>query len=223
MKNLFLFLAPLLVSLASLGQNVGIGTDSPHPSAALEITDSSRGILIPRMTMAQRNAIQNPAEGLMIYQTDSTKGYWYWDGVEWKSNSRTNAGIISNVNGITSFYFPNDSLYYYGQALNSCSYINYNGYNDWRVPTYEEVQNIIRRYGSNIFPTGSVSAYWTSSIVSQTQSNSYADPEVFAFYLVTNDMASGQPIFPYFNVTRICRYVNNNNLLPSKCKLLLIR
>jgi len=65
-------------SVFSYSQNVGIGTTTPHASAALEIQDTSRGILIPRMTMAQRNAIANPAEGLMVYQTDSTFGFWYW-------------------------------------------------------------------------------------------------------------------------------------------------
>jgi hypothetical protein len=51
------------------------------------------------MTMAQRNAIQNPAEGLMVYQTDSTKGYWYWDGTTWQNFTLNNSNnIISNTN-----------------------------------------------------------------------------------------------------------------------------
>jgi hypothetical protein len=75
------------------GGSVGIKTTAPSASAALEIKDTTRGILIPRMTMAQRNAIQNPAEGLMVYQTDSTKGYWYWDGSLWLSQTRDNSSI----------------------------------------------------------------------------------------------------------------------------------
>jgi hypothetical protein len=79
----------------SYSQNIGIGTNTPHASAALEIQDSSKGILIPRMTMAQRTAIQNPAEGLMVYQTDGVKGFWYWDGTTWKNISATTNGTGS--------------------------------------------------------------------------------------------------------------------------------
>ena len=59
---------------------VGIGTASPATSAALELSSTSRGFLPPRMTMAQRNAIATPANGLMIYQTDNTPGYYYNSG-----------------------------------------------------------------------------------------------------------------------------------------------
>jgi hypothetical protein len=52
--------------------NVGIGTTSPDNSALLDINSTAKGILLPRMTQAQRNAIPSPASGLMIYQTDNT-------------------------------------------------------------------------------------------------------------------------------------------------------
>jgi hypothetical protein len=83
MQKLIPSLFFIICSLFSYSQNVGIGTNTPHASAALEIQDSSRGILIPRMTKAQRIALQNPAEGLMVYQTDSESGFWYRDGSRW--------------------------------------------------------------------------------------------------------------------------------------------
>ena len=97
MRKIISSLVLFFVVFSSKGQNVGINTNTPHPSAALDITDSTKGMLIPRMTMVQRNNIQNPAEGLMVYQTDSTKGYWYFDGSEWKNvtannNSNNNTG-----------------------------------------------------------------------------------------------------------------------------------
>ena len=74
----------IFVSIPSLfyGQ-VGIGTSSPDPSAALEITSTSddKGILIPRLTISQRNAISgvvSPANGLLIFQIDSTPGFYYY-------------------------------------------------------------------------------------------------------------------------------------------------
>lgn len=62
---------------------VGIGTTTPDASSALEIESTSRGLLIPRMTEAQRLAITTPANGLLVYETDATPGFWYFDGTNW--------------------------------------------------------------------------------------------------------------------------------------------
>jgi hypothetical protein len=86
----------------SYSQNIGIGTSTPHASAALEIKDSTKGILIPRMTMMQRNAIANPAEGLMVYQTDSTKGFWYNSMNQWKLLTSENPSSGTIKKGTTS-------------------------------------------------------------------------------------------------------------------------
>jgi hypothetical protein len=77
------------------GDAIGIHTNSPNASASLEIKDTARGILIPRMTMFQRNAIVNPAEGLMIYQTDENNGFWYFSNGAWLSltNNHTQENI----------------------------------------------------------------------------------------------------------------------------------
>jgi len=58
----------MFCSLASMAQ-VGIGTSSPNANAALDVVSSTQGILLPRMTTAQRNAISSPAEGLTIFNT----------------------------------------------------------------------------------------------------------------------------------------------------------
>ncbi|MCO5279719.1 MAG: collagen-like protein [Chitinophagales bacterium] len=60
-----------------------IGTVSPDASAKLQIDATDAGILIPRVTTAQRNAIASPATGLLVYVTDNTKGFWYYDGTAW--------------------------------------------------------------------------------------------------------------------------------------------
>ncbi len=54
-----------------IAQSIGIGTDSPDSSAALEIFSPSRGLLIPRLTTAQRNTIINPAHTLIIFNVDN--------------------------------------------------------------------------------------------------------------------------------------------------------
>jgi hypothetical protein len=49
----------------------------------LDVKSTDKGILIPRMTAAQRGAIASPATGLMVYQTDATAGFYYYDGTAW--------------------------------------------------------------------------------------------------------------------------------------------
>ncbi len=105
MKKLLPTLIIIFLFSSAYSQNVGIGTSTPDNSAALEIKDNSKGILIPRMTMAERNNIQNPAEGLMVYQTDSTKGFWYYDGNQWKNVAMvTTTGSISLSDPRTLIY-----------------------------------------------------------------------------------------------------------------------
>ena len=87
MKKILTTLFLISCSLFSYSQNIGIGTTTPHASAALEIKDSARGFLIPRMTATQRTSIASPTEGLMVYQTDGSKGFWYYDGTIWKNVS----------------------------------------------------------------------------------------------------------------------------------------
>ncbi len=73
----------LLFSYSTLyPQNVGIGTNTPHSSAKLDIVSTSSGILIPRMSTAQRTAISTPASGLLVYDL-GTKSFWYFD-TSWK-------------------------------------------------------------------------------------------------------------------------------------------
>ena len=73
----------LFISITATHAQVGIGTTAPDTSSALEINSTNSGLLIPRMTQTQRDAIASPATGLLIYQTDSTPGFYYYDGTVW--------------------------------------------------------------------------------------------------------------------------------------------
>jgi len=63
-------------------QNMGIGTLIPHPSAMLEVRSTDKGVLLPRLTSAQRNGILAPAQGLFVFDT-STESFWYFNGTQW--------------------------------------------------------------------------------------------------------------------------------------------
>jgi len=72
-------------ALNCFAQGVAVNSDSSaaNSSAMLDVKSTLKGILIPRMTTAQRNAIALPATGLMVYDTDFNQ-FWYFDGVVWK-------------------------------------------------------------------------------------------------------------------------------------------
>lgn len=67
------------------------------PSAILDVSSTSSGLLTPRMTEAERDAIGNPADGLIIYQTDVGAGFWFYDGTnsQWRMLSRYLSGNIA--------------------------------------------------------------------------------------------------------------------------------
>lgn len=93
----------LLISNITFSQ-VGIGTNTPAPSAQLDVTSTNKGALLPRMTMAQRNSIATPALGLLIYQIDNTPGFYYFDGVIWIG--------FCNTSSVSSATLDNKSLLY---------------------------------------------------------------------------------------------------------------
>jgi hypothetical protein len=69
-------------------QNVGIGTTSPDANAVLELQSTSQGLLVPRMTSNERNAMSTslglPQKGLLVFDNDSTK-FFYWNGFAWQT------------------------------------------------------------------------------------------------------------------------------------------
>lgn len=85
MKSVKLVIAFMTLLLAGWGNlqaqnNLGINTATPDASAALDITSTTQGMLVPRMTAAQKTAVVSPAPALMIYQTDGIKGFYYNSG-----------------------------------------------------------------------------------------------------------------------------------------------
>ena len=60
--------------------NTGAAADS---TAMLDVSSTTKGLLIPRMTAQQKNGIATPATGLLIYQTDGDTGFYYYNGTNW--------------------------------------------------------------------------------------------------------------------------------------------
>ena len=70
--------------ISAASAQVGIGTEIPHSSSLLELSSTTKGFLVPRMEEAQKNAISSPAQGLLIFQTNGTVGFYSYDGTNWR-------------------------------------------------------------------------------------------------------------------------------------------
>ncbi len=111
MKKQILTIISIVFASVSNAQNTfpasgaaGIGTTTPNASSMLDITSATKGLLIPRMTQAQRNAIAAPATGLMIFQTDGTKGFYYYNGTSWTAVSKSSWNLSGNSGTSVSNY-----------------------------------------------------------------------------------------------------------------------
>jgi hypothetical protein len=138
--------ALLFVSINVLSQSVGIGTLTPDASAQLDISSTTQGFLIPRLTLVQRNLVAGPATGLMIYQTDNTPGLYTYNGASWQPVSTAGGSLSlpysslyggsstafevdmiggSNNTGIKSVSYNTGSKAFFGEARGNNSIAGY--------------------------------------------------------------------------------------------------
>ena len=132
---------------------VGINIATPHTSSALDITSTTGGLLVPRMTEAQRddiNSPSNPATGLMIYQTDGTVGFYYYNGSSWAEVAATSKtySIGDVVNGGVVFWVDSTGQHGLEAAFSDVSTTVQWGCNDTDLLN---VPNVINNDGN---PTG---------------------------------------------------------------------
>lgn len=117
MRLIILFVLFLLSAYSSNTQSIAVNNDGspPHASAMLDVKSADKGLLIPRMTTAQRNAIVNPASGLIVFDTDLNRfvfrGSTGW--IEVTAGSSTN---FWTLNGSNIF---NNNTGYVGIGINN--------------------------------------------------------------------------------------------------------
>ena len=66
------------------GGSIGIGTAAPDASAKLDVASTSQGLLLPRMSTAQRSAIPSPGLSLLVFNT-TTNCLEIWSGANWQN------------------------------------------------------------------------------------------------------------------------------------------
>ena len=89
-----------LLFTVSLSAQVGIGTAMPDPSALLDMSSTEQGLLAPRMTTLERNAINAPANGLLVYDTTENIFYFFqddsWEPID-ATKMRTNYKLVQSI------------------------------------------------------------------------------------------------------------------------------
>ncbi|MBK9382218.1 MAG: hypothetical protein IPN39_12960 [Chitinophagaceae bacterium] len=101
MKKAIICVLIIVQCYLTTAQTVGIGTTTPNASAQLDIVSTNKGLLIPRMTAAQRAAIASPAIGLMVYET-TTNSLWLFNGTVW---------VQQSSGGVSPWAVSGDNIY----------------------------------------------------------------------------------------------------------------
>lgn len=97
-----MFILTLFISMNIYSQGVSINNDGSNPdnSAILDVKSTDKGVLIPRMTQTQRTSITTPANGLMVYQTNGTTGFYFYDGSTWVRLATGTESLYTEGTGI---------------------------------------------------------------------------------------------------------------------------
>jgi microcystin-dependent protein len=80
-KNLVFLLAAFALA-ASVQAQVGFNNPNPDPSSLLDLTANNKGLLVPRLSSAQRAAIGSPAQSLLVFDTDK-QGFYFFNSGTW--------------------------------------------------------------------------------------------------------------------------------------------
>jgi hypothetical protein len=226
MKN-FLILFSLIVSYISSAQ-VGIGTNTPHASASLEILSNNKGFLAPRVALLSTIdivTIASPATGLMIYNTASAgtspnvvvPGYYYYNGLKWERLVTTIPDAIVEFNTAnpstgSSVFTPNTPAsadYIYVSSVDASQWFwNGSAYVTYVAPTSTawNLANTTNDAGNNktanIWRSGNVGIGMNNPTVPlEVQSSSVSTFVTAARFLAPNNTTAGNSTLLNFGVS----------------------
>lgn len=171
MKKFFIILfSSFCIATATNAQSVSVNTDgtTADASAILDVKSTTKGVLVPRVTTAQRTAIASPANGLLVYDTD-VKSFWYHNGIAWTNITGAGGGgtlslpfeatvntpgtafkIANGTTAIEGSSTSNPGVYGYSENGSGISGNSTNGFGVFATSTYG---NAIRTNTFNSNPT----------------------------------------------------------------------
>ncbi|HRX95862.1 MAG TPA: hypothetical protein P5514_02860 [Bacteroidales bacterium] len=103
MKNIkFYTLLIAITTTLGLSAQVSINTTGADPdgSAMLDVKSTDKGMLIPRMTTAQRTAIASPATGLLVFDNEMGS-FWFYSGSAWTELKTGIPSVLEDTDGDT--------------------------------------------------------------------------------------------------------------------------
>ncbi|HNK30404.1 MAG TPA: hypothetical protein PKG65_15835, partial [Ferruginibacter sp.] len=132
----------ITLSFHAQAQSVSINTDgsTAHASSLLDVKSTDKGVLIPRMSKTERNAIASPATGLMVFQNaPDSIGFYYYNGTTWLwlATANASAGWLTTgnagINPATNFLGTTDANsirlrynnIFAGQVNDTTTYLGY--------------------------------------------------------------------------------------------------
>lgn len=229
MMKILLSILLIIVSFSFGFSQVGINTTDPDASAALDIVNDERGVLIPRMTTAQKNAIVEPAHSLLVYDTD-LEGYYFNQGTPTTPNwvllltdvkTRDNYVIVKSVEDFPgggqggTITLDENTLYEVNGTITLSQSIDVNGAYLIGKDTNEDVLNYT---GSSALFTGSANASFRNITFNNSNSGSLfnltaaSTNSLIAQSVVVNGFSSVGTVEGYglvfFNVVQ---YIANSN------------
>ena len=189
MKTTFILFAFVLLAAKSREQTVVVTDNSTYvtgqASSVLDVYSVSKGFLTPRMTTAQRIAVSAPAEGLLVYQTDGVKGFYYYtngawtslatSGASWSLTGNSGTSYPTNFLGTTdlkSLRFQSNSVQ--GMVLDSIGNVGIGSSPVWTAGTYQE-KLLVSAGTTNsynaIVARGTLNNYFQLNIQNQSNGN----------------------------------------------------
>ena len=158
---------------AHVNGQVGVGTTTPDASSVLEIYSINKGVLVPRMTSAQRDAITNPANGLLVYNTSEsclqvnlgTTTIPNWGCVGYSSSSLS---ADCETNSIEGFFVVGETLGASHKYTTTITNSSSNSVNLTFAPTDLTFSGISGVTGSTVTPTSATIAPGASQAVEYT-------------------------------------------------------
>ncbi len=136
--TLTILITVLLQATVSFSQGIAVNDDGSDADASsiLDVKSAAgtQGFLLPRLTEAQKNAITSPATSLLIYQTDGTTGFYFYDGSSWtpvssKIKSYTTVADAEAVSGTDNeLCYVDETETFYKYEVTGSSYTDDNKY-----------------------------------------------------------------------------------------------